>query len=89
MSPSKPRHAGCPCSTALPGLRDALGATAVTTDFTQPATVARDLERLRTPGVLPAVREAGYANAARYPLSATARALQPSAAGSRVQARAT
>lgn len=60
----------------VPGLRDALGATAVATDFTQPATVARDLERLRTAtGVLPALREAGYANAARYPLSATARAL--------------
>ncbi|MEJ8650698.1 glycosyltransferase family 4 protein [Streptomyces sp. MS1.AVA.3] len=60
----------------VPGLRDALSTTALATDFTQPATVARHLERLRTaPGVLPDVREAGYANAARYPLSATARAL--------------
>ncbi|MFH9944408.1 glycosyltransferase family 4 protein [Streptomyces murinus] len=60
----------------VPGLRDALGATAVATDFRQPATVAADLDRIRTAGgMLPALREAGYANAARYPLSATARAL--------------
>ncbi|MFB7779661.1 glycosyltransferase, partial [Streptomyces bauhiniae] len=37
---------------------------------------ARDLDRLRTaPGLLAALRQAGYANAARYPLSATARSL--------------
>ncbi|MCF3143785.1 glycosyltransferase [Streptomyces platensis] len=60
----------------VPGLHDALGTTAVaTTDFTQPAAVARALERLRTPGVLPELREAGYDSAARYRLSATARAL--------------
>ncbi|MGI5262485.1 glycosyltransferase family 4 protein [Streptomyces angustmyceticus] len=59
----------------VPGLRDALGDTAVATDFTRPAAVAQTLERLRTPGMLPELREAGYANAARYPLSATARAL--------------
>lgn len=60
----------------VPGLREALGATAVATDFTQPAVVARDLDRLRTStGLLPAFREAGYANAARHPLSATVRAL--------------
>ena len=60
----------------VPGLRDALGVSAVAIDFTQPAAVARDLDRLRTtPGMLPALRQAGYANAARYPLSATASAL--------------
>ena len=60
----------------VPGLREALGTTAVATDFTQPDAVARDLHRLRTdPGLLLALREAGYANAARHPLSATARML--------------
>ncbi|MBK3533627.1 glycosyltransferase family 4 protein [Streptomyces sp. MBT56] len=60
----------------VPGLRDALGDSAVATDFTQPASVAQDLHRLRTStGMLPSLRKAGYANAARYPLSATARAL--------------
>ncbi|OIJ98975.1 hypothetical protein BIV25_10720 [Streptomyces sp. MUSC 14] len=67
----------CPSSTQpVPGLREGLGTTAVATDFTQPAAVARELHRLRTdPGLLPAVREAGYVNAARHPLSATARLL--------------
>ncbi|MFF7191316.1 glycosyltransferase family 4 protein [Streptomyces sp. NPDC008222] len=60
----------------VPGLREVLGATAVATDFTQPGTVARDLQRLRiATGFLPALREAGYANAARHPLSATVRLL--------------
>ncbi len=37
---------------------------------------ARDLNRLRTtPGLLAALRQAGRSNAARYPLSATAKAL--------------
>ncbi|MFM9593982.1 glycosyltransferase family 4 protein [Streptomyces scabiei] len=60
----------------VPGLSEALAASGVATDFTNPAAVARDLDRLRTtPGLLPALRQAGHANAARYPLSATAQAL--------------
>jgi glycosyltransferase involved in cell wall biosynthesis len=60
----------------VPGLNEALAASGVATDFTHTAALARDIERLRTaPGLLPAVRQAGYANAARYPLSATAEAL--------------
>ncbi|MCX4617937.1 glycosyltransferase family 4 protein [Streptomyces sp. RLB1-33] len=60
----------------VPGLSEALAASAVATDFTHSAALARDLDRLRTaPGLLPALRQAGYANAARYPLSATAEAL--------------
>lgn len=60
----------------VPGLTEALGATAEATNFTQPGAVARDLHRLRTsPNMLDAYREAGYTNAARYPLSATADAL--------------
>ncbi|MGC9501817.1 glycosyltransferase family 4 protein [Streptomyces sp. WG7] len=60
----------------VPGLSEALAASGVATDFTHSAALARDLERLRTsPGLLPALRQAGYANAARYPLSATAQAL--------------
>ncbi|MFC8717041.1 glycosyltransferase family 4 protein [Kitasatospora sp. NPDC057198] len=60
----------------VPGLREALGGSALATDFTDAATLARDLERLRTsPTLLPALREAGRTNAARHPLSATATAL--------------
>ncbi|MGW0882849.1 glycosyltransferase family 4 protein [Streptomyces sp. NPDC002671] len=60
----------------VPGLSEALAASGVATDFTHSAALARDLDRLRTsPGLLPALRQAGYANAARYPLSATARSL--------------
>ncbi|MFG3198012.1 glycosyltransferase family 4 protein [Streptomyces sp. NPDC048208] len=60
----------------VPGLNEALAASGVATDFTHAAALARDLDRLRTaPGLLPALRQAGYANAARYPLSATARSL--------------
>ncbi|MFC7866335.1 glycosyltransferase family 4 protein [Streptomyces murinus] len=60
----------------VPGLSEALAASGVATDFTHAAALARDLDRLRTsPGLLPALRQAGYANAARYPLSATARSL--------------
>ncbi|MFI5800494.1 glycosyltransferase family 4 protein [Streptomyces sp. NPDC051677] len=60
----------------VPGLSEALAASGVATDFTHSAALARDLDRLRTaPGLLPALRQAGYANAARYPLSATAQAL--------------
>lgn len=60
----------------VPGLSEALASSGVATDFTNPAGLTRDLDRLRTtPGLLPALRQAGHANAARYPLSATAQAL--------------
>ncbi|MFJ8138910.1 glycosyltransferase family 4 protein [Streptomyces sp. NPDC096013] len=60
----------------VPGLSEALAATGVATDFTNSAALARDLDRLRTsPGLLSALRQAGYANATRYPLSTTAQAL--------------
>ncbi|WP_326594160.1 glycosyltransferase family 4 protein [Streptomyces brevispora] len=60
----------------VPGLTEVLAGSAVATDFTQSTALARDLNRLRTaPGLLPALRQAGYANAARYPLSTTAQAL--------------
>ncbi|WP_181801239.1 glycosyltransferase family 4 protein [Streptomyces shenzhenensis] len=60
----------------VPGLSDTLAATGLATEFTNPATVAQDLNRLRcTPGLLAALQVAGRANAARYPLSATAAAL--------------
>ncbi|MER6531756.1 glycosyltransferase family 4 protein [Streptomyces sp. NPDC001508] len=60
----------------VPGLSETLAASGMATDFTHSAVFARDLDRLRrTPGLLAAVRQAGYANAARYPLSATARLL--------------
>lgn len=60
----------------VPGLREALGGSALATDFTNSAAVSRDLDRLRTsPSLLPALRNAGRANAARYPLSTTAAAL--------------
>ncbi|WP_328915031.1 MULTISPECIES: glycosyltransferase family 4 protein [unclassified Streptomyces] len=60
----------------VPGLTESVGASGMATDFTTPVALARDLERLRTtPGLLGALRAAGRANAARYPLSATAAAL--------------
>ncbi|MFE9850612.1 glycosyltransferase family 4 protein [Streptomyces sp. NPDC005576] len=60
----------------VPGLNEALGASAAPTDFGRPGAVARDLQRMRTSsGVLPALRAAGLANARRYPLSATQTAL--------------
>ncbi|MGW2317081.1 glycosyltransferase family 4 protein [Streptomyces sp. NPDC001680] len=60
----------------VPGLSEALAASGLATDFTHSAALAHDLDRLRTsPGLLAALRQAGYANAAHYPLSATARAL--------------
>ncbi|CAM5603725.1 hypothetical protein Sdia_36800 [Streptomyces diastaticus subsp. diastaticus] len=60
----------------VPGLSEALAASALATDFTHTAALAREIERRRTaPGLLPALRQSGYTNAARYPLSATARAL--------------
>ncbi|MFJ1823406.1 glycosyltransferase family 4 protein [Streptomyces sp. NPDC088178] len=60
----------------VPGLSEALAASGLATDFTHTAALAREIERLRTaPGLLPALRQSGYANASRYPLSATAQAL--------------
>ncbi|MGC9494876.1 glycosyltransferase family 4 protein [Streptomyces sp. WG7] len=60
----------------VPGLSEALAASGMATDFTHCAALARDLDRLRkTRGLLTALRQAGYANAARHPLSATARCL--------------
>jgi glycosyltransferase involved in cell wall biosynthesis len=60
----------------VPGLGDTLAATGMATDFTNPATLAQDLNRLRsTPGLLPALQVAGRTNATRYPLTATAAAL--------------
>ncbi|PBC84294.1 MULTISPECIES: glycosyltransferase family 4 protein [unclassified Streptomyces] len=60
----------------VPGLAETLAASGTATDFTHPAAVARDIDRLRTtPGLLAALQQAGRNNAARYPLSATAKAL--------------
>ena len=60
----------------VPGLREALGSSALATDFTNTHVIARDLDRIKSsPSLLPALRVAGRANAARYPLSATAAAL--------------
>ncbi|MGW7368427.1 glycosyltransferase family 4 protein [Streptomyces sp. NPDC054841] len=60
----------------VPGLNEALTSSGLATDFTNPATLARDLNRLRTiPGLLTALQQGGRRNAARYPLSATAIAL--------------
>lgn len=60
----------------VPGLSETLAASGTATDFTHSAAFARDFDRLRrTPGLLAALRQAGYAKAARYPLSATARLL--------------
>ena len=60
----------------VPGLNETLGGTGLATDFTNPRALSRDLDRLRnTTGLLGALRSAGRANAARYPLSATAAAL--------------
>ncbi|ROR46480.1 glycosyltransferase family 4 protein [Kitasatospora cineracea] len=60
----------------VPGLVEALGASALAVDFTDPAAVARTLGRLRTARtLLTELRDAGRANAARHPLSTTATAL--------------
>ncbi|WP_445401111.1 glycosyltransferase family 4 protein [Streptomyces sp. LE64] len=61
----------------VPGLNEVLAASGIATDFTDSVVLARDLNRLRSsPGLLLALRQSGYANAARYPLSRTARALK-------------
>ncbi|MFC8221250.1 glycosyltransferase family 4 protein [Streptomyces sp. NPDC057362] len=60
----------------VPGLSESLARSGMATNFTHPSTFTQDLGRLRTePGLLPALRQAGFANAARYPLSKTAREL--------------
>ncbi len=60
----------------VPGLREVLADSALATDLADPVALARDLTRLRTePGLITALRDAGLRNAARYPLSATAAAL--------------
>lgn len=60
----------------VPGLNEVLGDSAAPVDFTRPGAVARGLRRMRdSREVLPALREAGLANAQRYPLSSTQRAL--------------
>ncbi|WOX16068.1 glycosyltransferase family 4 protein [Streptomyces sp. N50] len=60
----------------VPGLSEALAASGMATDFTNSAALARDLDRLRTsPGLLSALRQSGYANAARYQLLVAAQAL--------------
>jgi glycosyltransferase involved in cell wall biosynthesis len=56
----------------VPGLTETLAGSAIAVDFTRPAALAAELERLRAdPAVLTALRGAGLANAARYPLSQT------------------
>lgn len=59
----------------VPGLDEALGVSALPTDFTDPDRVARNLRHLVTPGVADELRESARANAARFPLSVTASAL--------------
>ncbi|MBF6050150.1 glycosyltransferase [Streptomyces sp. NRRL B-1677] len=60
----------------VPGLAETLSGSGAATDFTRPAVLARDLQRLRTtPGLLTHLQQAGQRNAARYRLSATATAL--------------
>ncbi len=57
----------------VPGLVEALQASAPAVDFTDPAAAARTLGRLRTARALLAeLRDAGRANSARHPLSTTA-----------------
>lgn len=60
----------------VPGLNETLRGTGLPTDFTDASGLARDLARLRTtPGLLEALRASGRRNAARFPLGATADAL--------------
>ncbi|MCX4822454.1 glycosyltransferase family 4 protein [Streptomyces sp. NBC_01142] len=60
----------------VPGLNETLATTGLATDFTNPAALVRDLDRLRnTPGLYAALQAAGETNAVRYPLTATATAL--------------
>ncbi|MFI5736149.1 glycosyltransferase family 4 protein [Kribbella sp. NPDC051587] len=60
----------------VPGLRDALGDSALPTDFTSPAAVAKTLETFRSSADLRAeLRAGGRANAANYSLARTAEQL--------------
>ncbi|MGC0416319.1 glycosyltransferase family 4 protein [Embleya sp. AB8] len=60
----------------VPGLTETLKETALATNLTDAASLARELTRLRaSPELLPALRAAGLRNAARYPLSTTGIAL--------------
>jgi glycosyltransferase involved in cell wall biosynthesis len=59
------------------GLAEVLGTTALPSDYTEPYRLAHDLRRLRnSPALLSALRAAGRANAARFPISATGTSLQ-------------
>ena len=59
----------------VPGLGEALGGSALPTNFTDPDHVAANLRRLVAPGLADDLRESARANAARFPLSVTASAL--------------
>lgn len=59
----------------VPGLNEALGESALPTDFTDPDHVAANLRRLGEPGLVDDLRESARTNAARFSLSATASAL--------------
>ena len=62
---------------SVPGLREVLDGSALTVDLSAPAAFAADLAWLRNdPAALHDLRAAGLANAARYPLTATARHLE-------------
>ncbi|MEU4511804.1 glycosyltransferase family 4 protein [Nonomuraea wenchangensis] len=61
----------------VPGLEEVLGGSALPASMTDAPALTRVLRSLRTdPTILQDLREAGLRNAARYPLSATAAALQ-------------
>ena len=59
----------------VPGLDEALGESALPTDFTDPDQMAENLHRLVVPGLADDLRESARTNATRFPLSATASAL--------------
>jgi glycosyltransferase involved in cell wall biosynthesis len=62
---------------AVPGLSEVLGDSALPIDFRSVEKVVALVERVRrNPALLDEVREAGLANSARFPLSATAAALR-------------
>ncbi|MEV6524581.1 glycosyltransferase family 4 protein [Longispora sp. NPDC051575] len=61
---------------AVPGLSEVLSDSALSVDFHSPGALAALVGRLRaSPNLLDELREAGRANSARFPLSATAKAL--------------
>ncbi|MEU7897408.1 glycosyltransferase family 4 protein [Nonomuraea sp. NPDC049152] len=60
----------------VPGLTEVLADSALSVDLADPAALASILSRLRTdPAILADLRTAGLRNAARFPISATAAAL--------------